>query len=104
MQALRKTDEMYRRRLKDGRVIAFFPLEIAKHLDHARLHFAADLRSKALTDMFLALPGAGSVKLREVLETVGRLERSSDLLSAYRKARSIITSKSAETNPEHNNK
>lgn len=92
MQALRKTDEMHRRRLKDGRVIALFPREIANQLDHAGLYFAADLRSKALTDMFLALPGAGPVKLREVLETVGRVEQNSDLLSAYRKARSIITS------------
>ena len=92
MQTLRKTDEMHRRRLKDGRVTALFPREIANQLDHAGLYFAADLQKQS-TDRHVSCPArAGPVKLREVLEAVGRVEQNSDLLSAYRKARSIITS------------
>lgn len=78
--------------MKDGRVrvIDLFPREIADRLDRAGLYFAADLRSKALTDLFLAIADTGPVELREVLEAVGRVERNSDLLNAYRNARSIV--------------
>ena len=40
---LRENDGMYRRRLKDGRVTALFPQDIAKQLDRAGLHMIEDL-------------------------------------------------------------
>lgn len=98
-----ENDEMYRRRLKDGRVTALFPQDIAKQLDRAGLHMIEDLRSKELVDIYCALPGTGPAGLREILEKVGRVERNSDLVSAHRKARSIMTSKGPRIDPGHNN-
>lgn len=94
---LRKIDEMYRRRLKEGKVTALFPQDIAKQLDRAGLHMIDDLRSKELVDIYCALPGTGPAEFRKILEKVGRVERNSDLWSAYRKARSI------RKDPGHNN-
>jgi hypothetical protein len=100
---LHKIDEVYRRRLKEGRVTALFPQDIAKPLDRAGLHMIDDLRSKELVDIYCALPGIGQAGLREILEKVGRVERNSDLWSAYRKARSIMTSKGPRIDRRHNN-